>query len=167
VEALLGLTLGAQLVLFGFTAVSMFAPEHRIWPPPSRHSWQFFATWFLSWVSLGGAFLLAVLGGNSLGLPIWLRLGLGVPLFGLGAWLAARKIKGAFTSDNQMFRQIPGGRRGKLAYMGHLTFAWLRSVPSDSYEMHQTSCFPNVANPASGLRCRLLSAPARSISVFP
>ncbi len=88
-ETLLELTLGAQLILFGFTGVSMFAPEHRVWPPPSRHSWQIYATWFLSWVSLSGAFLLAVLGGNSLGLPIWLRLGVGVPIFGLGVWFCA------------------------------------------------------------------------------
>ena len=88
-EALFGLTLGAQLILFGFTGVSMFAPEHRVWPPPSRHSWQFYATWFLSWVSLSGAFLLAVLGGNSMGLPIWLRLGVGIPVLGLGVWFTA------------------------------------------------------------------------------
>ncbi len=88
-ERLLAVTLIAQLVLFGFTAVSAFAPLHRIWPPPSRHSWQLYSTWFLSWVSLSGAFLLAVLGGNTLGLPIWLRLGAGLPLLAFGVWLVA------------------------------------------------------------------------------
>jgi protein-S-isoprenylcysteine O-methyltransferase Ste14 len=88
-EALLALTLGAQLVLFAFTALSAFAPRHRVWPPPSRDSWQFYATWSLSWASLSGAFLLACLGGNTLGLPLWLRLGLGAPLFLFGASLLA------------------------------------------------------------------------------
>jgi len=89
VEALLTVTLVAQLVLFVFTGVSLMAPRHRVWPPPSRHSWQLYATWFLSWVSLSGVFLLAVLGGNSLGIPTWLRLGVGVPLLGVGAAVVA------------------------------------------------------------------------------
>jgi protein-S-isoprenylcysteine O-methyltransferase Ste14 len=86
---LLAVTLAAQAVLLGFTLVSFAAPSHRVWPPPSRRSWQMIATWFLSWVSLSGVFLLAVFGENSLGLPAWLRLGLGVPLLGLGAGLIA------------------------------------------------------------------------------
>ena len=88
-DALLAVTLDAQLILFGFTAVSAFAPQHRIWPPPSRHSWQFYATWFLSWVSLSGAFLLAVFGRNTLGLPPWLRLGIGLPMLAFGVWFIA------------------------------------------------------------------------------
>ena len=85
-DALLAVTLGAQLILFGFTAVSAFLPQHRVWPPPSRHSWQFYATWFLSWVSLSGAFLLAVVGSNTLGLEAWLRFGCGLPLLAFGVW---------------------------------------------------------------------------------
>jgi protein-S-isoprenylcysteine O-methyltransferase Ste14 len=84
---LLAITLLAQAILFGFTAISWLAPAHRIWPPPSRDSWQFYATWFLSWVSLSGVVLLALLSDNSLGLPSWLRFGLGVPLLGLGVLL--------------------------------------------------------------------------------
>ena len=86
-NALLAITLVAQLVLYAFTAVSTWAPAHRVWPPPSRQSWQFYATWFLSWVTLSGVFLLAVFGGNTLGLPLWLRLGGGLPLFLLGAFV--------------------------------------------------------------------------------
>lgn len=86
---LLGITLASQAILFCFTAVSLLSPVHRVWPPPSRNSWQFYATWFLSWVSLSGVFLLALLAGNSLEFPSWLRFGLGVPLLGLGAFLIA------------------------------------------------------------------------------
>jgi protein-S-isoprenylcysteine O-methyltransferase Ste14 len=90
---LLGVTLTAQAVLVVFTAISFVAPERRVWPPPSRNSWQFYATWFLSWLSLSGVFLLALLADNSLGLPAWLRLGLGLPLLGLGAFLIARGFR--------------------------------------------------------------------------
>lgn len=53
-------TLGAQLVLFAFTAVSAFAPRYRMWPPPAPRSWQLYTTWILSWVSLSGACALSV-----------------------------------------------------------------------------------------------------------
>src|SRR6516165_10810212 len=61
----------------------------RIWPPPSRHSWQFYFTWVGSWITLSGAFLLAVLDKNTLGLSATLRLGVGVPLLLVGAALIA------------------------------------------------------------------------------
>lgn len=48
---LLAVTIGAQLILFTFTMVSAFAPRYRVWPPPSRQSWQFYA------VSLHGSCL--------------------------------------------------------------------------------------------------------------
>jgi protein-S-isoprenylcysteine O-methyltransferase Ste14 len=85
--ALLAVTLASQAVLLAFTAVSFFAPARRVWPPPARRSWQLYTTWFLSWVSLSGVFLLALFAGNPLGLPAWLRLGLGVPLLAAGALL--------------------------------------------------------------------------------
>jgi protein-S-isoprenylcysteine O-methyltransferase Ste14 len=88
-KALLAITLSAQLVLFVFTGVSWMATRHRIWPPPSRHGWQLYTTWFLSWVSLSGVFLLAVLGGNTLAIPTWIRLGAGVPLLGIGVAVLA------------------------------------------------------------------------------
>jgi len=86
---LLVITLLSQAVLLGFTVVSFLAPAHRVWPPPSRNSWQFYATWVLSLLSLSGVFLLALLAGNSLGLPAWLRFGLGVPLLAFGVLLIA------------------------------------------------------------------------------
>src|SRR5262245_43194325 len=81
----LAITLAAQIVLFAFLWVSIALPDHRIWPPPTRQSWQFYLTWLASWVGLSGVFLLAVLDDNSLGLPTWLRLGAGIPVFLIGA----------------------------------------------------------------------------------
>ena len=80
-QVLLGITFAAQLVLFCFTAISLLVPQHRVWPPPSGRSWQFYSTWFLSWVSLSGVFLLAIFDGNSLELPFWLRFVVGPLLF--------------------------------------------------------------------------------------
>jgi protein-S-isoprenylcysteine O-methyltransferase Ste14 len=89
VTALLGVALAAQAVLYLFCAVSFLAPAHRVWPPPSGSTWQLYATWSLSWLALSGVFLLALFAGNSLGLPAWLRVGLGVPLLVAGLALTA------------------------------------------------------------------------------
>jgi len=89
VRGLLLVTLVTQLLLFVSLGVSIVAPRRRIWPPPSRHSWQFYFTWVGSWIALSGAFLLAVLDKNTLGLSATLRLGTGVPLLLVGAVLIA------------------------------------------------------------------------------
>jgi len=89
VRGLLLVTLATQLLLFVTLGVSIADPKRRIWPPPSRHSWQFYFTWVGSWIALSGAFLLAVLDENTLGLSPTLRLGVGVPLLLAGAALIA------------------------------------------------------------------------------
>jgi protein-S-isoprenylcysteine O-methyltransferase Ste14 len=66
-KGLLLVTLAIQLLLFVSLGVSIVAPKRRIWPPPSRHSWQFYFTWVGSWITLSGAFLLAVLDQNTSG----------------------------------------------------------------------------------------------------
>jgi protein-S-isoprenylcysteine O-methyltransferase Ste14 len=116
--ALLGVTLAAQLVLLLFTGVSWIAPAHRVWPPPARRSWQLYATWILSWLSLSGVFLLALLGGNTLGLPAWLRVGAGVPLLGLGAGAIAWGFR-------ELSIQTTLGVQGRLIRTG--PYRWSRN----------------------------------------
>jgi protein-S-isoprenylcysteine O-methyltransferase Ste14 len=115
---LLWITLAAQLVLYVFTAISTFAPQHRTWPPPGRGTWQFYVTWFLSWVTLSGVFLLALLAGNSLGLPAWLRLGAGVPLFAAGTALL-------FWGFRELSVQTTLGLQGRLIRTG--PYRWSRN----------------------------------------
>src|SRR5215469_11997146 len=88
-RGLLLVTLVVQLLLFVSLGVSIAAPKRRIWPPPSRQSWQFYSTWFGSWLALSGAFLLALLDENSLRLSPIVRFGLGLPLLLAGGTLIA------------------------------------------------------------------------------
>jgi len=117
-KAILTITLATQLVLFVYTGVSWLAPGHRVWPPPARQGWQIYTTWFLSWVSLSGVFLLAVFGGNSLGLPAWLRLGAGVPLLGIGVAVIAWSFR-------ELSVQTTLGLQGRLIRSG--PYRWSRN----------------------------------------
>jgi protein-S-isoprenylcysteine O-methyltransferase Ste14 len=81
---LLGITLFTQLLLASSLLLTRLRPALRIWPPPSRRAWQFYFTWAGTWLHLSGAFQLAILDWNGLGLSAWIRFGVGLPLVGLG-----------------------------------------------------------------------------------
>jgi protein-S-isoprenylcysteine O-methyltransferase Ste14 len=71
------------------------------------------------------------LGGNSLGLPIGLRLGLGLPLFGLGAWwiawgFRALSVPTTLGLDGRLIRSGPYRRSRNPQYVG--TCAYLASL---------------------------------------
>jgi protein-S-isoprenylcysteine O-methyltransferase Ste14 len=85
VRAIFAVTLFTQLLLVSAFLVTRLRPSLRIWPPPpGRRSWQLYFVWGGAWLHLSGAFLLAILDWNGLGLPAWLRFGLGLPLIVLG-----------------------------------------------------------------------------------
>jgi protein-S-isoprenylcysteine O-methyltransferase Ste14 len=83
-RALLAVTLLTQALLASSVVATRLRPTLHIWPPPDRHSWQFYFIWIGAWVHLSGAFLLAILDWNSFGLDPWLRFALGIPLIVLG-----------------------------------------------------------------------------------
>jgi protein-S-isoprenylcysteine O-methyltransferase Ste14 len=135
---LLGVTLTAQVVLFVFAGISLVSPDHRVWPPPSRHSWQFHATWFLSWVSLSGVFLLAIFSESSLQLPIGLRLAVGVPLFGVGASTIAwsfreLSVETTLGVQGNLVRSGPYGWSRNPQYLGACFYLASLVVLSGSY----------------------------------
>ncbi len=117
-STLLIITLAAQSVLFLFTAVSFFVPSHRVWPPPGRNSWQLYATWFFSWVSLSGVFLLAIFDSNSMRLPGVLRLGAGAPLLVIGGGIIGWGFR-------ELSIQTTLGVRGALIRSG--PYRWSRN----------------------------------------
>ncbi len=66
IRTLFALTLTAEILLGGSLVLTLLQPELRIWPPPSRRSWQFRLTWSLTGLSLLGVVALGVLDYNSL-----------------------------------------------------------------------------------------------------
>jgi len=79
-------TLASELLLGAFLVVSWIDPSHRVWPPPSRDSWQYRFVWALTDVSAAGVLAVGILDWNTLGPGHWLRfaIGGGLVLSGLG-----------------------------------------------------------------------------------
>ncbi len=63
-----------SLGLLGLSLVVTLAwPQHRVWPPPRRLSWQYAYTWGLTWVGMLGIAVLGVFDWNTGDVPGWLR----------------------------------------------------------------------------------------------
>ena len=75
-------------ILLATVVWSVIRPDHRVWPPPGRDSWQYLLTW-IGWcaaVAINACLLL--LDWNSWILGGGLRFLLGIPLALLGGLLA-------------------------------------------------------------------------------
>ena len=53
--------------------VTIAMPQYRVWPPPSRASWQYWYTWGLFGLGVLGITILAILDWDAFSLPSWLR----------------------------------------------------------------------------------------------
>jgi protein-S-isoprenylcysteine O-methyltransferase Ste14 len=88
------IVLAVELLLAGSLLVSILWPEKRIWPPPSKSSWQFWWIWSLTISSLLGLFAIAALDWNTFVFVHWFRFVLGGSLFFGGSAFA---LWGVFT----------------------------------------------------------------------
>ena len=83
-QALLGIILLADLFLLLVIAVSVFFPNHRIWPPQKKDTWQQWVSWTLFTIVMFGVPLIGVLDFRSLGIDYLLEFLGGGLLFALG-----------------------------------------------------------------------------------
>ncbi len=92
-SAIFTLTLAAELLTTVAVAISIARPRRRIWPPRHPHSWGQPLMLILFFISGGGVILLGILDWDSLNLPVWVRVGAGMPLGiagnGLALWAVA------------------------------------------------------------------------------
>ncbi len=72
-ELLFGIVFVADALLLIGLAISVFVPEHRIWPPPEKNSWQYWITWILISVPSIGVPVVGLLDWDSLFLTHWVR----------------------------------------------------------------------------------------------
>lgn len=71
------LVVGSEALLLASLVRSIASPANRVWPPPRRQSWQYWLTWGLTSVALGGALLLGLLDWNRFVFPASVRYPLG------------------------------------------------------------------------------------------
>ena len=76
------------LILLATVVWSAVRPDHRVWPPPGRGSWQYLVTWIGWFVAFALNACLLFLDWNSWILGGDLRFLLGIPLALLGGLLA-------------------------------------------------------------------------------
>ena len=100
-----------SLTLLGVSLVVTIArPQCRVWPPPSRTSWQYCYTWGLTAVASLGITILGILDWNTFRLQQWLRLG--------GAFLAVGGACFALWGIRELGVRATQGLGGELATTG-------------------------------------------------
>ena len=75
------------ILLLGL-AFSILFPKKRIWPPPQKCSWQYWATWIFYYLVLCLNTTLIVLDWNTWFIPKEVRFFVGVPVVIIGIFFA-------------------------------------------------------------------------------
>ncbi len=100
-----------SLVLLGISLVVTIArPQYRVWPPPSRASWQYWYTWGLTGLGMVGTAILGTLDSNTFSLPQWLRVA--------GGLLALSGASFALWGVRDLGARATQGLGGELATTG-------------------------------------------------
>lgn len=83
----------SEVLLLFLIIVSIINRDKRFWPPPSKNSFEFYIIWTLSFISIGGIIVLAVINWNDvLFSDVFIRLS-GVILIFFGNALAIWGVK--------------------------------------------------------------------------
>jgi protein-S-isoprenylcysteine O-methyltransferase Ste14 len=86
-DILLYIVLLSNIILLLGVAFSVSFPKYRIWPPPSRNSWQYWASWTFIIISSVGVPVIGLLDWESLGPIHWAWFAVGGILILLFAYL--------------------------------------------------------------------------------
>ena len=70
--------LGISLIL------TITVSDFRVWPPPSRRSWQYWFTWSLTDIAFIGTVIVGIMDWNSAILEHWIRFPVGILLIIVG-----------------------------------------------------------------------------------
>ncbi|MHA2208040.1 MAG: hypothetical protein ACXABV_02620 [Candidatus Thorarchaeota archaeon] len=72
-DILFYIVLLSDIILLLGVAFSVGLPRYRIWPPPSKNSWQYWASWIFITISSVGVPVIGLLDWESLGPIHWAR----------------------------------------------------------------------------------------------
>jgi protein-S-isoprenylcysteine O-methyltransferase Ste14 len=78
------LVLSANILLIVGVLISILLPKYRLWPPPRKHSWQFWFIWILDGIGMIGVPVVGVLDWETISYTHWSRFLIGCPLILFG-----------------------------------------------------------------------------------
>lgn len=110
------ITLVCKLFLGGSLVLTMVIPGFRVWPPPSRKSWQYRYAWGLTIASFLGIVVLGIVDWNSPVSTRWIQFAVGSIILVLGLAFAAWAIRVLSVTSTL-------GLRGKLIKRGPYRFS--------------------------------------------
>lgn len=77
----------SDIILLLGLGISIRFPRYRIWPPPSKSSWQYWASWIFITIASVGVPLVGIFDWDSLGPLHWIRFVIGGLLIPISAIL--------------------------------------------------------------------------------
>jgi protein-S-isoprenylcysteine O-methyltransferase Ste14 len=118
-------TLIAEILATVSVGVSIASPDRRIWPPEQERSWTGILMWLFFTVSGMGVIALGILDRGSLNLPLWLRWGMGMPLWiagnGLALWaVVVLGMAATFGEAKALIQRGPYRRSRNPQYVGFI-----------------------------------------------
>jgi protein-S-isoprenylcysteine O-methyltransferase Ste14 len=133
--------MSAVLVIIGFliTAATLSAlvwsiayPARRIWPPKTYSAWTPIVVWVPTLALFGTLIALGVIGWGQMGLPTWLRYGVGIPIVVLSnvvVWSAVHRFGIAQTGGAEGTLKTDGlyrySRNPQYVADAFMVFGWL------------------------------------------
>jgi len=119
------LTLSAETLTTLAVMGSIVWPGHRIWPPCQQHAWGQYAMLTLFVAAGMGVILLGILDWKSLGIPLWIRVLFGTPLWlgggALSLWaVAALGVASTLGVESAIIRRGPYRFSRNPQYVGFI-----------------------------------------------
>ncbi len=105
------ITIVDEILLGVSLVITLLMPKYRIWPPPSKRSWQFFYTWGIFTIAMLGIVLLSIIDWNNFLFSHWSRYPFGLALLIAGLSLALWAVMTLSTHSSL-------GLKGKLITYG-------------------------------------------------
>jgi protein-S-isoprenylcysteine O-methyltransferase Ste14 len=86
------INLSVHYIILGLVLWSIFFPSKRIWPPPSKQSWQYKIYWYLFYIGVFLDIVLIIQEFNIWIIPNKLRYFVGIPLILIGTFIVSYGI---------------------------------------------------------------------------
>ncbi len=86
-------TILVEVILVGSVTLTIIFHNIRVWPPPSRNSWQYWFTWIMTSLVVAGVLANGILDWGSMGLNHWIWKVLGMMLMFAGILLSLWAVR--------------------------------------------------------------------------